>query len=120
MSLLDDNITVDIIDLMHSLIPRYLKAHGAQWNHYIEYYKDIKMYYKIKRDYVGEKEQIAYDGDDGSWYLMWDCVNQIIYVTKWVDSYHRYINNLSVLMHYDKNKNLYITLKDVIDEFTRY
>ena len=115
MSILDDDLTVSLDDIMHSLIIRYLKEYADNWVY--EHYKDIKMYYKVDRR-TGKLIQIS--KDSGIWYLMWDYVNQIIYVTKWVDSYHRYINNLSVLMHYDKNKNLYITLKDVIDEFTRY
>ena len=114
MSILDDDLTVSLDDIMHSLIIRYLKEYADNWVY--EHYKDIKMYYKVDRR-TGKLIQIS--KDSGIWYLMWDYVNQIIYVTKWVCSNDRYINNLDCINQYRDNHHMAITLNDVIDEFTR-
>lgn len=105
MSLLDENLDIDII---HTVALKYL-------NSIYMYYNNINLkkgYYRF--DENGES-MIEYDNKPENWFIMKKMYTNEFYITRWVNSNNRYIYNL-YLVKIQKGSG---QLKYLIDEFIR-
>lgn len=101
MSLLDENLDIDII---HTVVLNYLNS---------KYYYNINLkkgYYRF--DENGES-MIEYDNKPENWFIMKKMYTNEFYITRWVNSDNRYIHNL-YLVKIQKGSG---QLKYLIDEF---
>lgn len=102
MSLLDENLDIDII---HAVVLNYL---NQKYNHI-----NLKTgYYRF--DENGES-MIEYDNKPENWFIMKKMYTNEFYITRWVNSDNRYIHNL-YLIKIQKGSG---QLKYLIDEFIR-
>lgn len=105
MSLLDENLDIDII---HTVVLNYL-------NSIYMYCDNINLkngYYRFDKN--GET-LIEYDNKPENWFIMKKQYTNEFYITRWVDGNNRYIHNL-YLVKIQKGSG---QLKYLIDEFIR-
>lgn len=117
MSLLDDDI---IVDPIQSLVIRYLTDHDTNFNFDGVCVTKVKKYYKCDSYLNPEMEQIDYDDQPYTWYLMKKYGDDNVYITKWIDGPCRYklgIHALKHLKHTGDKRYTLITLEDILNEF---